>query len=214
MNRHFPATLIAVAFSLAFVCPHGTQAQSSSNADANTQQTANTDNSSASSEAMQMVPAQAALLGSLDSKKVQPGQQFQAALAGKVHLKNGVELPSGTKLVGTIVNDNTQSGKATLALRFTQAQLKDGKTVPIKAIIVGVNPPQVGPPVDTTTEPANTWNYNAQQVDDVGVMNGVDLHSRVNGENSGVFVATKKNDVKFAPRSQFALAIAPADSGA
>ena len=93
-------------------------------------------------------------------------------------------------------------------------ETKDGKSIPIKAMIVGVNPPEEGPPVDTTTQTANTWNYNAQQVDDVGVMSGVDLHSRMNGDNSGVFVATKKSDVKFAARSRFSLAIAPAESGA
>lgn len=211
MKHSSPFTLAAAAFSVVLMAP---ALQARAQADPNSNPQATSSNPATSEQATQMVPAQVALEKSLDAKKVKPGEQFQAQLTGKVQLKNGVELPSGTKLVGTIVTDNAQSGKSTLALRFTQAETKDGKTIPIKAMIVGVNPPQEGPPVDTTTQPANTWNYNAQQVDDVGVLNGVDLHSRVNGDNSGVFVATKKNDVKFAARSQFALAIAPAESGA
>lgn len=212
MNHSSPFTPMVVVFSLALAYPPASQARSRAQENQNPQAASA---STESNEAAQMVPAQAALVGSLDSKKVQPGQKFQATLTGRVHLKNGVELPSGTKLVGTIASDQSQSGKPTLALRFTQAELKDGKTIPIKAMIVGVNPPQEGPPVDTTTESsANTWNYDAQQVDDQGVISGVDLHSRVDSDNSGVFVATKKSNVKFAPRSQFALAIAPAGNGA
>lgn len=212
MNHSSPFTLMVIAFSLAAAPVLSTQVRAQAQDNASSRMT---DSSAAGgNEATQMVPAQVALEKGLDAKKVRAGQQFEASLTGKVYLKNGVELPSGTKLMGTVVTDSAQSGNPTLALRFTQAEIKDGKSVPIKAMIVGVNPPQEGPPVDTTTQPANTWNYNAQQVDDVGVMSGVDLHSRINGDNSGVFVATKKSNVKFAARSQFALAIAPAESGA
>lgn len=212
MNHSSPFTLMAAAFSLVLMASPCAQLRGAAQESANPQTADN--NTTASGQATQMVPAQVALEKSLDAKKVKSGEQFQTSLTGKVHLKNGVELPSGTKLIGTVVTDNTQSGNPTLALRFTQAQTKDGKSIPIKAMIVGVNPPQEGPPVDTTTEPANTWNYNAQQVDDVGVIGGIDLHSRVDSDNSGVFVATKKSDVKFAARSQFALVIEPAENGA
>jgi hypothetical protein len=36
----------------------------------------------------------------------------------------------------------------------------------------------------------------------------VDLHSRISSINSGVFVSTKKNDVRLAAGSEIALAIA------
>jgi hypothetical protein len=209
LHRVSPFTLMVVAAALAIVYPRSAQACNSGQDNSNSQTAA-----ASSNEATQMVPAQAALIGTLDAKKAQAGEQFQTALTSKVHLKNGVELPSGTKLVGTVATDNSQSGKRTLALRFTQAELKDGKTIPIKAMIVGLNPPEVGPPIDTTTESPNIWNFSSQQIDDVGVMSGVDLHSRIDSNNSGVFVATKKDDVKFAPRVRFALAIAPAENGA
>jgi len=56
-------------------------------------------------EAMEMVPADAALVHPLDAHKVQSGQLFKAALNDTVHLKNGPVLPRGTVLVGTVVTD-------------------------------------------------------------------------------------------------------------
>ena len=150
MNHSSPFTLIAAAFSLVLLAAPATRAHGQADQ-------ATSSNTATSDQATQMVPAQVALQKSLDAKKVKPGEQFQASLTGKVQLKNGVELPSGTKLIGTVVNDNSESGNRTLALRFTQAETKDGKAIPIRAMIVGVNPPQEGPPVDTTTQPANTW---------------------------------------------------------
>jgi hypothetical protein len=164
--------------------------------------------------ASQMVPAEAALVRSLDAKKAKAGQEFQTTLHGKVQLKNGTELPSGTKLVGTISTVNTQPGSVKLALRFTKAELKSGKVIAIKAMIVGVDSPQGIPPDDITTTVSHHWDYNVQQIDESGVMGGVDLHSRISDEDSGVFVSTKKDDIKFEPRSQLVLAITAQENGA
>ncbi|MDE3188047.1 MAG: hypothetical protein KGM96_11075, partial [Acidobacteriota bacterium] len=96
-------------------------------------------------EAGMMVPAQAALVKDLDSRKTQPGHQFQAVLGSAVHLKSGVELPRGTVLLGTVVTDDMQAkGTSRLALRFTQAKLKSGKVIPIMATIMGITPPAYG----------------------------------------------------------------------
>jgi hypothetical protein len=166
--------------------------------------------SAAESVAAQMVPAQAVLDQALDARKTQPGQQFRATLMSTVHLKDGTELPHGTVLVGTVATDKVGSGSgSTLALKFTQAQVKGGKTIPIEATIIGIAPPSDSTAWDGSDAPAppDPWNGSALQVDDVGVINGVDLHSKIADENSGVFVATKKDDVKFAARSQLSLAI-------
>jgi hypothetical protein len=45
------------------------------------------------------------------------------------------------------------------------------------------------------------------QFDMIGVLSNVDLHSRIAGENSGVFVSATKRDIKLAERTQLALAI-------
>jgi len=161
-------------------------------------------------EAMQMVPAEADLVKTLDAQKMHAGEQFEARLSSKVHLKNGTELPRGTELVGKVVTDqmNTDGQNSTLALRFTQAELKDGKTLPIKATIVGLYRPASGSFYGATQTP-NYWTDKTLQVDQIGVIAGVNLHSRIAARNSGVFVSKKKDNMKFGVGDEFAIAIAP-----
>jgi hypothetical protein len=189
----------------ALLCPGIMQAQAAGNSAIS---------AAAENLAAQLVPAQAVLDKDLDAKKTQPGQEFRATLTGVVHLKNGVELPRGTALVGTIATDQAQSGKSTMALRFTQAQLKGGKTIPIQATIVGAAPPSTSNSWDHSDSqaPPDQWNGKALQVDDIGVLSDVDLHSTIAGENSGVFVTTK-SDLKLAAKSQMSLAIGGQTAG-
>jgi hypothetical protein len=164
-------------------------------------------------EAMRMVPARVALPETLDAKKTQPGHEFRATLANTVHLDNGPELPVGTALVGTVVTDDMQlKGMSKLALRFTKAELKDGRVVPIKATIVGVFAPEWmspgGYPINPGDQAPNSWNDGTLQVEQIGATPGVDLHSKIASRNSGVFVSTTKDDVKLDKGSEIALAIA------
>jgi hypothetical protein len=169
----------------------------------------NTDSPAAVSEAAQMAPALAVLTRELDTKNARPGQQFKAVLSDTVHLKTGLELPRGTTLVGTIATEGAPEGaKTVLALRFAQADLKGGKTIPIEATIVGIAPPvdNVG---NSSIEqlPPESWDGTETQFDVTGVLSNVDLHSRIAGENSGVFVSAMKSNIKLAERTQIALAI-------
>ncbi len=161
-------------------------------------------------QAQDFVPAQANLKGTLDAKKAQPGHDVKAVLTHTVQLKDGTKLPHGTTLVGTVETTNMNAGgNSTLTVKFTQAQLKDGKQVPIAATIVGVAPPvNTGNADQADTPVAVPWDGRAMQFDVHGVMSGVDLHSRIAGENSGTFVSSKK-DVKLSNGSQLALAISP-----
>ncbi len=165
-------------------------------------------------EAMKMVKARAQLMDSLDAQKLQPGTNFQAKLDKTVHLDNGPELPGGTILKGTVeADDMNVSGNSKLVLRFSSAQLKDGQTVPIKATIVGLYKPgddSAGSWYDMDTPPPNTWNNGTLAVDQLGVESGVDLHSRISRGNSGVFITTKKDDVKLPQGSDINLALAAA----
>lgn len=199
---------IAVA-SLALLCPGF--AQTSSLENSSTSKSVTT--VAAQHEAMLMVPARAALLTSLDAKKIQSGQQFRATLTKTIHLKNGPELLRGTVLMGTVTTDKMQAhGTSMLALRFTKAELKGGKVVPIKAIIVGVFPSTDGSFGDFVGDASNIWNDNTLQVDQIDAISGVDLHSKIASRNSGVFVSTKKDDVKLSSGSQLTLAIAAQSS--
>ncbi len=195
--------LFAMTIALALCAvPGNVRAQAANSQD-------NTDSPAAVSAVAQMAPAQAVLAQELDTKNARPGQQFKAVLSDTVHLKSGVELPRGTTLVGTIANEGApESAKTVLALRFTQADLKTGKTIPIEATIVGIAPPadNLG---DSSSEqmPPEAWDGAEMQFDLIGVLSNVDLHSRIASENSGVFVSATKSNIKLVERTQMALAI-------
>ena len=94
------------------------------------------------SEAAQMVSALATLPHTLDADKDHLDSTFEVELSHKVTLSNGTVLPSHTVLNGRVTRDDMQTaGKSEFALRFDQAQLRDGKTVPIKATIINVARP-------------------------------------------------------------------------
>jgi hypothetical protein len=206
MKREAMISLPAAVLSLALL-PAIPSAQAASPGP----DTSNANSSSARADAQKMVPAEAVLRKTLDARKLQAGEQFDAILNGKVKLKDGQELPHGTVLVGTIATDNMQqAGDSRLALRFTQARLKDGKSIPIEATIIGISPASS---FDTTGNPDTDgsgalWTPQTLRVDQVGAIRGVDLHSRIDGNNSGVFVAANKHDVKLSEGSRLALAIA------
>jgi hypothetical protein len=162
-----------------------------------------------SREASMMAPAQASLLNEINARKIQPGYLFRARLTSTVYLKNGQKLPDGTLLWGKVTTDKTQAdGRQKLALQFTRAELKNGKTIPIRAAIMGISAPQFGYLEDSSYQAPISWNGTTLQVDQIEALSGVDLHSKIAGPNSGVFIATKKDNVKLSRGSQLALAIA------
>jgi hypothetical protein len=204
MKHGFLFSLSIAAASLALLTPQLTRAENP-----NTSATENTVSPAAQQEAAQMVSGQVRLLKTLDAKKAQAGQQFEAVVDHTINLKDGAELPHGTVLVGQVATDQMHmSGTSRLALRFTEAKLKDGKTVPIRAMIAGVSGPASydGYMSADTAPPA--WSRGMLQIDEQGALRDIDLHSRIAGANSGVFVTTKKDDVKLAAGSQLSLAIA------
>lgn len=209
------ATLSISVLAFALLSPNFAEAQTAQGAETPALQS-NVNTPSGQNEAIQMVPARAALVQVLDAKKMRQGEQFNAKLSQAVQLKNGPKLPSGTELIGMVGADDMQTaGSATsrLVLRFTEAKLKDGKVVPIKATIVGVFGPGAedadGYDVVAGDQQPNPWSAEMLQVDQIGAVAGVDLHSKIASDNSGVFVSNKKDDVKLSRGSELALAIAP-----
>ena len=203
------------ALALALMLPASAQTESSMGDQNGTLQNSQNMNTPphGQREAMRMVPAQAAIDRTLDSDKTKPGDPFRAKLVQKVQLDNGPELPAGTMLIGTVATDDmNEGGTSKLALRFTQADLKDGQIVPIKATIVGIygpdNTDSNGYFTEAGEQMPNSWNDGTLQVDQMGIMSGVDLHSRISSKNSGVLVSKKKDDLKVSSDSEFALAIA------
>jgi hypothetical protein len=171
---------------------------------------------SASQEATKMVPATAAFISVVDSHSLTAGTQVKVKLLGKVRLENGPVLPAGTMLVGQVVDDATQTGKAKIALRFTEADLKNGQIVPIKATIVNVYKENNGIAAGqyNVSGISLTWDKGTLGVNQQDAIPDVDLHSKIASPNSGVFVSTKKDDIKFTQAVQLELAIAPTTASA
>jgi hypothetical protein len=213
----FSLSIAAASLALLSAQPVRAQSEGAQSASATDSSTATenptVDPASASQEAAQMVPAEVHLVKALDARKVHEGDQFETIVDSTIHLSNGTELPHGTIVVGTVTTDQMRAtGGSSLALEFTQARLKDGKVVPIHAMIAGIT----GPPSDMgymegTPAPPN-WNRSSFQVDDIGVLSHVDLHSRIAGANSGVLVSSTRDDVKLSAGSRMALAIAAENS--
>lgn len=203
MKREIPVALsftFALAFATQFI-PSAIQAQSPSSGD---------------TTVMEMVPVQVALAENIDGNKVKPGDQIRTTLSDKVKLKNGTELPAGTAIIGAVGTDEMQlPGTSKLAINFNKAVLKNGTVIAIKATIVGVNPPEhedaSGRPIKPGDQYTQSWAGRPDSVDEIGALPGVDLHSKVASNNSGVLVATGKHDVKLKWGSEISLAVAPAD---
>ena len=208
--RHRPFISLSIAaLSVILVLPASAQDSS---------QTAAGNSADANSDATHMVPATAALKTTYDSDKLKLGDPFNVVLSASVQLQNGPKLPSGTVILGTVTTDDLNvNGAAKLSLRFTQAKLKNGQVVPIKATIVGVYAPEItnasGSPIIPGDQYPNLWTPQTVNIDQVEAISGVDLHSRISSINSGVFVSTKKNDLRLSVGSEIALAIAQDASG-
>jgi hypothetical protein len=163
----------------------------------------------AKQEAALMVPAAAELKTGIDARKVHPGDPIEAVLQDTVHLKNGPELKGGTILMGKVTADRMQSGNARLALRFTGAKLKGGQILPIKATILLIGPPTYNYMSEQRlVDEADLWHGRTLQVDQVGALRNIDMHSKIASMNSAVFVSHKNDNMKLAPSSQLVVAIA------
>jgi hypothetical protein len=201
----FSSLIAIVAFML--FCPASSQARTMTT---KAQVSANSATTVlAQREARRMVVAQAVLKDRINARKLNVGDKFQATLAATVHLKNGLKLPYGTALIGTVATDKMQAdGTSTLALRFTQAKLKNGKVVPIKATIVEVAQPS-NPYSSWMSYPAATyWTDKTLRIDQISAESGVNMHSSIASKNSAVFVTKKKDDVNLPAGEQISLAIA------
>ena len=209
-----PISLSMAITCLAFITSPLVGAQSLNAQTVDNSAASSTTDPAAQQEASQMVPADARLVSNFDAKKSQSGRQFEAVVNRNVHLKDGTELPHGTVLVGTVATDQMQAGgTSTLALRFTEAKLKDGKSFPIRAMIAEIaGPPEDVGYTDGSDDPL-PWDGQTYQVNEIGAAHDADLHSSITDANSGVLVSAKKDDIKLAAGSQLSLAIAGQNDG-
>jgi hypothetical protein len=77
-------------------------------------------------------------------KRVKTGDPVSAHLSAPAKLRDGTELPKGSKLVGTITDLKIKSdkeGPSKMGLLFTSVVLKEGGEMPVRMALVTVAPP-------------------------------------------------------------------------
>jgi len=197
MKRQTLLSISSAILSLA-ILPGIAQAQSSSSAAGGTAERA---------ISLRMVAAQTVIDKTIEGKSLQPGQEFQVTLVQKIKLNDGQELPKGSTLAGTVVsNGKDSSGNTKLGVRFTEARIKGGKTIPIQAVVTGLySSGSLNAQYGT-----NSWTPGQVTVEQSNAANSLALSSRVGTGDSGVF-ETKKDSVKIDRGNALFLAIAPGE---
>jgi hypothetical protein len=161
---------------------------------------------------IQLVGAQAKLISAVDSKDAAQGQVITAELTDNVKAADSTDLRKGTLLVGKVeeVQKSDNNGPAKLTVVFDQAKLKDGKTIPIKATILGAFPAPEGFDDDNYSPVALLPQSipDTRQVDqEPGTLSHVSMHSAVQSDASGVFTSDDRNiNLQRGTQLQFALA--------
>lgn len=153
-------------------------------------------------QAMNLMAGDTELVHSLDTKSAMPGQLVTVKLTDSIKTPDGIELPHGTELMGRVDQVKASEGKSPskLVLTFSQARLKDGKTVPVKATLVGFAA------AGGVGELPTTVAANASFDQEPGAMGDVALKSAVKQPVSGTLTNDHSN-IKLGEGTQFLVAV-------
>ncbi|HUZ94151.1 MAG TPA: hypothetical protein VMU57_04495 [Edaphobacter sp.] len=109
---------------------------------------------------IRLVGVRATLDKALDARKVKEGDSVTARPEAKVHIADGIDIETSSRLIGRVdaVEPSDGKGDSAITVTFDKAQLKDGRQIPIKATILWIrqppsllNPTEVSAPADRTT---------------------------------------------------------------
>lgn len=151
----------------------------------------------------QLVAANAVLETKIDARTAKVGDSVTAKLTSSVHLPGGTELQRNALLTGHIdqVQTAVNDGVSTVVLTFDKAQPKDGQAIAIKSTILGIYPsgtsllpPDLNPQMKIDQEANSAHGYS--------------LTSDVQGSNSGVLKANGKN-VRLGDGAELQFAVVP-----
>jgi hypothetical protein len=134
----------------------------------------------------------------LDSGSAKTGEAITAKLDSSVTTPDGVKLPRGTELIGTVAEvKSAPNGPVSLTLVFNTAKMKDGKQIPVKATLVGAYTASEGDdasygslsmaPAPTKVNPDDTFNQQP------GALRHITMTSAVKNSASGTFTSSNGN---------------------
>ena len=139
------------------------------------------------------------LVKPLDSETAAAGQAVAVKLNSGVKTPDVVKLPRGTELIGkvTAVTPAQKGSAASVSIVFTEAQLKGGKQIPVKATLLAAYPASEGVEAqysDSTMDTVAGSVASDHVVDqEPGALPGVTLKAAVQDANSGTFSKTDGN---------------------
>lgn len=146
----------------------------------------------------------------LDSKNAKVGEVVTAKVRETVKA-DGLTLPRGTELVGKVADVKTaQDGKVSVSLVFTEAKLKGGREIPVKATVIGAYPASAGGDGNynaTTMGPVPSQVPNNGVYTQQGTLGNVNLSSAVANNDSATF--TSNGHFKLEDGTYLQLGVAP-----
>jgi hypothetical protein len=89
-----------------------------------------------------MTAVRAQLTSKLDTKTAVAGMVLTARTTAAVTLADGTEIPEGTKLMGRVLAvraKTDENAESAVTVTFDQAQMKDGKMIPVRTLIRGMS---------------------------------------------------------------------------
>jgi hypothetical protein len=166
----------------------------------------------------QLVGVNARLDRAISSDTVKVGDAVEAKLDATVKTSDGVKLEKGTELLGTVadVAPSAHHSAASLTLLFSQAQLKDGKKIPVKVtLLAAYSASENGNATygDSLVAPP-PQHVDPQQVvvQEPGLLSRVELKSAVKEQDSGTFSKADGN-FRLDAGTYLQVAIAPNGNG-
>jgi hypothetical protein len=86
---------------------------------------------------------EAKFAANLSTKNAKPGDAVAAKTLKQFELKDGTDIPKGSRIVGkvgSVQSKKTGDGKSLLTFRLDQIEIKGGATVPIHGLVVAIGP--------------------------------------------------------------------------
>ena len=149
----------------------------------------------------------------LDSQTAKPGERIEAKLDHTVKTPDGMELPGGTQLMGRVaaVTPSQADGPSTISVLFNKAELKNGRTIPVKVTVTGAFPNdenQLAGYGEASMGPAERHVSLKDRFDqEPGTLSHIAMMSRASGANSATF-SDKQGNVKLRAGTFLQLGIA------
>lgn len=214
-TRLIRPTFLGVSAMLIATCGYAGAQVSSQNMQSNMRPESTQTMRQSTPENVQLVSADAKLTHKIDSQSARQGQMVKAKLTSDVKTANGMKWDEGTILIGKVakVEPSNNDGPSRLSIVFDEARLKDGKTIPVKATLLGAYPSNAG----DYYSGIGSNNYmvgqphrisSQQKVEQMpGTLSHVGMNSAVQSKVSATFIRKDGNiDLRKGTRLQVAIA--------